>query len=71
MSDDIPFQLPQLSPLELNRIARMPECESLSGTSEDSLKRNHPDKIVRIGPRCIGTRVGDALMLGAKNKSPA
>jgi hypothetical protein len=61
--------LPALSPLELNRIARMPECEYLSGASEDSLKRNHGDKIVRIVPRAIGMRVGDALMIGAKNKS--
>jgi hypothetical protein len=69
MSDDTPFQLPQLSPLELNRIARMPECERLSGISEETLERHHPDKIVHLSPRCKGMRVGDALMLGAQKKS--
>ena len=63
MSDD--DQLPALSALELNRIARMPECERLSGVSEESLRRHHGDKIVHVTPRCDGMRVGHALMIGA------
>jgi hypothetical protein len=58
-------ELPELTALELHRIARMAEAERLSGLSEDSLKRNHPDKIIRLGPRAIGMRVGHALQLKA------
>ena len=32
--------------------------------SEDSLKRNHPDKIVRLGPRRLGMKRRVALSLG-------
>jgi hypothetical protein len=56
-------ELPELTPLELHRVVRMPEAERLSGLSEDSLKRNHSNKIIRLGPRAIGMRVGDALHL--------
>ena len=55
--------LPRLSDLELNRIARLAEASRLSGVSEDSLKRNHSDKIIRLGPRAIGMRVGHCLQL--------
>ena len=56
-------ELPELTPLELNRIVRLPEAGRLCGLSEDSLRRNHSDKIVRLGPRAIGMRVGHALQL--------
>ena len=59
-------QLPELTPLELNRIVRLPEAGRLCGLSEDSLRRNHSDKIVRLGPRAIGMRVGHALHLMRK-----
>ena len=62
-------KLPELTPLEMNRIARMPEAERLSGVSEDSLKRNHSDKIIRLGPRAIGMRVGHCLQLMGKGTS--
>ena len=58
--------LPELMPLELNRIARLSEASRLSGVSEDSLRRNHSDKIIRIGPRAIGMRVGHCLQLMRK-----
>ena len=56
-------ELPELTALELNRIVRLPEAGRLSGLSEDSLRRNHSDKIVRLGPRAIGMRVGHCLQL--------
>ena len=59
-------ELPELTPLELNRIARLPEASRLSGVSEDSLRRNHSDKIIRLGPRAIGIRVGHCLQLMGK-----
>jgi hypothetical protein len=55
--------LPTLSPLELNRIARLPEASRLSGVSEDSIRRNHSDKLIRLGPRAVGIRVGHCLHL--------
>ncbi len=58
-----PLKLPELSALELNRIAGLPECEHFSSVSEDTMRRVHPDKIVRISPRRVGMRVGDALNL--------
>jgi hypothetical protein len=68
MADD-PYQLPPLSPLELHRIAPMGEASHLSGLSEDTLRRHHPDKIVHLSPRRDGMRVGDALMLRGQKKS--
>jgi hypothetical protein len=59
-------ELPELTALELNRIVRMSEAERLSGLSEDSLRRNHSDKIIQLGPRAIGMRVGHALQLTSK-----
>jgi hypothetical protein len=56
-------ELPELTPLELNRIVRLAEAGRLCGLSEDSLRRNHSDKIIRLGPRAIGMRVGHVLQL--------
>jgi hypothetical protein len=52
-----------LSRLELERIAPMDEASHLSGLSEDSLRRNHRNKLIQLGPRRLGMRVKDALML--------
>jgi hypothetical protein len=40
------------------------ECAELAGVSEDSLKRNHPEKIKRLGPRRLGMKRKHALSLG-------
>jgi hypothetical protein len=48
----------------LNGNGDMAESAKLSGVSEDSLKRNHPDKIVRLGPRRLGMKRHAALSLG-------
>jgi hypothetical protein len=52
-----------LSRLELERIAPLSEAAHLSGLSEDSLRRNHKDKLIVLGPRRLGMRVRHALML--------
>jgi hypothetical protein len=58
--------LPALSPLELNRIVRPPEAERLSGRHWDTLQRNHPELIIRMGKRCVGMRAGHVLQLMRK-----
>ena len=47
----------------------MKESSELSSLSEDSLKRNHPDKIVRLGPRRLGMKRRVALSLGTPLKT--
>jgi hypothetical protein len=53
-------------PVELLRIVGLDEAEKYSGVSSDTLKRRHPDKIVRMSERRVGMRVGHALMLAIK-----
>jgi hypothetical protein len=53
-------------PVELLRIVEPPEVERISTLSWDTIKRNHRDKIIRLSERRVGMRVGDALMLNAK-----
>jgi hypothetical protein len=60
--------LKMLPPLELLRIAEMPEASRLSGLSGDTLEREHPDKIVRLAKRRKGMRVAHALMLRELNE---
>ena len=48
----------------LNAYAELAECAELSSLSEDSLTRNHGDKLKRLGPRRLGMKRGDALSLG-------
>ena len=61
--DPIPRLLALLPPLELLRIAPMDEAEQLSGLSQDTLRRDHSDKILKLSPRRCGMRVAHALML--------
>ena len=63
-TNDLLLRLIQLlPPLELLRIAAMPEAEHLSSLSEDTLIREHPDKVVKLSKRRNGMRVVHALML--------
>ena len=61
--------LKMLPPLELLRIAEMPEAARLAGLSGDTLEREHPDKIVRLSKRRKGMRVAHALMLREINET--
>ena len=59
MSDDpVSRLLKSMSPLELLRIAPMPECEHLSSLSAETLRRRHRDKVKDLGtpPRHAGDR---------------
>jgi hypothetical protein len=49
--------------LEMARIAPPPAAEKLAGCDWDTLKRNYPDKVVKISKRREGMRVGHALRL--------
>jgi hypothetical protein len=53
--------------LDLERILPLKEASNVSGLSQDSLKRHHADKNIRLGPRRLGMRVRHALMLGEGN----
>lgn len=63
--DDAKYEA-KLTALELERVAPMPEASHLSGLSEDSLRRHHPDKIIDLSPRRQGMRVRDALTITLK-----
>ena len=52
-----------LSPLELARIVTLEEAVRLSSLSEDTWRREHPEKLVRLSDRRVGVRLRDALML--------
>jgi hypothetical protein len=60
--------LPPLTPLELLRVARLPEAARLTGISEDGLRRYHADKIIHLSPRAVGMRIYDVLAIGAANR---
>jgi hypothetical protein len=49
--------------IERLRIVPIAEAARLAGVSVDSLRRNHKDKLVRMGPRAVGMRQADALLL--------
>jgi hypothetical protein len=51
---------------ERKRLAPLAEASRLSGLSEDTLRRHHASKFVRLSPRRIAMRVEDALMLGSE-----
>jgi hypothetical protein len=62
-AEDSRPDFPKLTAIELERIVPLDEAAQLSSVSEDTLKRNHRDKLVRLSPRRLGMRVRDALML--------
>jgi len=57
-----------MPPIELLRIAAPPEAERLSSLDWDSIKRAHPELVVRLSERRVGMRVGHALMLSRHNR---
>jgi hypothetical protein len=58
-----------LSKVERLRIVTMAEAARLAGLSEDSLRRHHRQKILKLSPRRDGMRVEDALMLREKKSA--
>jgi hypothetical protein len=55
--------------LALARIVSLREAAQLAGCSEDTLKRRHASKIIRISPRRLGMRLRDALLLTEENEA--
>jgi hypothetical protein len=49
--------------VERLRIVSIAEAARLAGVSEDSLRRHHSEKLIRLSPRRLGMRQGDALMI--------
>jgi hypothetical protein len=70
MSDSTPNPYPVGSPewRWLEGYGDMKESAELSSLSEDSLKRNHRDKIVRLSQRRLGMKRKHALSLGVPLK---
>jgi hypothetical protein len=50
-------------PIEYLQIITLDAAAELASCSVDTLKRHHREKLVRLGPRRLGMRRGDALML--------
>jgi hypothetical protein len=63
MSADTTSLLASIDPVKLLQIISMPEAERISGLSHDTIKRRHPDKIIKLSPRRNGMRLVDALFL--------
>jgi hypothetical protein len=53
----------------LNGVGDMRESSELSGLSEDTLRRIHPDKILTLSPRRRGMKRYVALSLGQLMKA--
>jgi hypothetical protein len=55
-----------LTAVERLRIISLTEAEKLSSLSREALMTYHAEKIIPLGGRRLGMRLGDALMLSAK-----
>ncbi len=60
-------RLADLPPVEQLKIISLAEASRLSGMSLDGLRRHHADKIIKLSPRRLGMRQGDALLLNTKS----
>jgi hypothetical protein len=69
MSANTASILAGIDPVKLLQIISMPEAERISGLSHDTIKRRHPDKIIKLSPRRNGMRLVDALFLEAKSNN--
>jgi transcriptional regulator GlxA family with amidase domain len=50
--------------VELRRVLPLEQVTEITNLSRDTLKRNFQDKIIRLSPRRLGMRLGDALAIG-------
>ena len=48
---------------ERRRIVTLKEAVRLSSLSEDTIRRRHPNKIIKLSPRRCGMRLEDVLAL--------
>jgi hypothetical protein len=70
MSDD-KFELPQLTPLELNQIITLNEAARDSSLSVETIEQEYGDLIIQLSPKRRGIRRGHALMLNRSKKQSA
>jgi hypothetical protein len=63
MREAIAAIVARIDPLKLLEIVSMPEAEQLSSLSEDTLEREHGDRIIHLSARRKGMRRIDALFL--------
>jgi hypothetical protein len=52
--------------LELLRVLPVREAAEVAGISLDTLRRNHPDIILKLSTRRVGVRLRDALAIGGR-----
>jgi hypothetical protein len=52
-----------ISSIEGMRVISLPEAARLNGISVDTIRRQHPDKILKMSDKRIGMRLKDALSL--------
>jgi hypothetical protein len=57
------YQDPQLSPLELERVAFMPEVERMTSLHAETIKRHYGHLLVHVSPRRIGMKIKDVLAI--------
>jgi hypothetical protein len=50
--------------MEMRRVLPLEQATEITNLSRDTLKRNFPDKIIRLSPRRLGMRLSDALAIG-------
>ena len=55
--------VPRSAEQDPRRIVSLAEAAGLRGVSVDTLKRNEPEKILKLSKRRLGMRLGDALQL--------
>ena len=60
-------ELPDPTPVELNRIVSLAEASRLSSLSVDTLRDQFPEKIVQLSPKRAGNSMYDALFLHKKS----
>jgi hypothetical protein len=63
MSDNTEDRAP--SWLERERVISLTEAERLTTLSEDTLKRVHADKIIRLSPRRLGMKLRSVLAIAS------
>ena len=50
--------------LELLRVLPVEQAAEIAGISKDTLRRNHPEIIIKLSTRRVGVRLRDALAIG-------
>jgi hypothetical protein len=60
-TDPLDRPIKSMPPLELARVVSLAEAARLAGLSEDTIRRRHGDKIIKLSPRRSGMRTLDAL----------